>query len=141
MATLQGAIAELIDAIGAVPGVQFAPDEPIEQIVGWPVAMAYMTDGLLSGNRASQENKSLHNVQIAVLMPLNDLRQCMLTMLPLMEPIVNALITHLNGRTSNNYSTWGNLTWILGPIEWPQGQDMFGYVFTIEGMKIINEIS
>jgi len=141
MATLQGAIAELIDVIGAVSGVQFAPDEPIEQVVGWPVAMAYMTDGLLSGNRASQENKSLHTVQIAVIMPLNDLRQCMLTMLPLMEPIVDALISHLNGRTSNHYSTWGGLSWTLGPIEWPQGQDMFGYVFAVEGMKIINEIS
>jgi hypothetical protein len=102
--------------------------------------MTYATDGVLSGNRASAENKTLHTVTVAVIMPLNDMRQATKTMLPLYEPISNALIAHLNGRTSANYSTWGALEYTLGPIEWPQGQIMYGYIFTLREMKIINEL-
>lgn len=140
MATLQGAIAELVDVIAAVDGINHAPDEPSEQINNWPAAMTYATNGFVSGNRASAENKSLHDVTIAVLMPLNDMRQATKTMLPLYEKITDALISHLNGRTSANYSTWGSLDYTMGPIEWPQSLEMYGYIFTIRELKIINEI-
>lgn len=140
MPTLQGAIGEFVDVIGAVSGIKAAPDDPAEQVTLWPAAMTYATNGNVSENRASIEDKSLHDVTIAVIMPLQDMRQATKTMLPLYEPIVAALITHLNGRTSTNYQTWASLEYTLGPIDWPQGQLMFGYIFTLRGVKIINDI-
>ena len=141
MATLQGAISEIVDVIAAVDSVNHVPDEPTEQVTIWPAAMVYATDGLVSPNRASVENKTLHSITVAVIMPLNDMRQATKIMLPLYEPIANALIGHLNGRTSQNYSTWGGLEYTLGPIEWPQGQVMYGYIFTLREVKIINDIT
>lgn len=141
MATLAGATAELVSVISGVSGVKYAPSEPSEQIKSWPVAMTYTTDGRVSELRASIENKSLHTINIAVLMPLNDLRQAVLTMLPLYEPITDALINHLNGRTSTQYATWRNLAYTLGPVEWPTGDVMYGYVFTLQEVKIQNDLS
>lgn len=140
MATLQGAISELVNVIADVSGINYVPDEPSEQISAWPAAMIYATDGLVSGMRASTENKSLHNVAIAIIMPLQDMRLATEIMLPFYELVTDALITHLNGRTSAHYSTWSELNYTLGPIEWPSGQLMYGYIFTIGGLKIINEV-
>lgn len=138
--TLQGAIHELVAVVGDIPGIHHVPKEPSEQITSFPAAMTYATNGYVSGNRASMENKTLHDVTIAVLMPLNDMRQATITMLPLYEAVTDALIGHLNGRTSQHYSTWGSLEYTLGPIEWPQGQLMYGYLFTLREMKIMREI-
>jgi hypothetical protein len=140
MATLQGAIAELVDVIAAVDGIIHAPDEPSEQIATWPAAMTYATDGTAI-NEPPDVAKDLHNIQIVVIMPLVDYRQVMKTLLPLYEPIRNDLIAHRNGRTSAHYATFGTIAYTLGPIEWTQGQEMFGYVFTIQNLKIINGVT
>ena len=139
MATLQGAITEIITQVGTVAGIKHAPTDPQEQVTAWPAAFAYTTDGALSPNRASIEDKSLHNISIAVLMPLTDLRQCMLVMLPLYELIMDVLITHLNDRASSHYAAWGGIRYTLGPVDWG-GNLMFGYVFTIENVKIRNAL-
>ena len=141
MATIEGAINELIDELAQIQGIYNAPPTPLEQVTAWPVAMVYNSSGQLSENRASFEDKSLHDVEIVVLMPLNNLNLAVRTMLPLYELVVKKLIQHLNGRTSNNYETWQTLNYTLGPIDWPQGQLMYGYLFTIGGMKIINDVS
>lgn len=140
MATLQGAIDELIAVMATVSGVNAAPSDPTEQVSIWPAAMVYGSDGYLADIRASAEDKSLHSVQIAVIMPLNDMAICTQIMVPLYEPIASALITHLNGRTSSHYQTWAGWSYTLGPIDWPSGQLMYGYVFTINEVKIINDI-
>ena len=139
MTNLQGAISELVAVIGAVNGVHHAPDEPGEQVSAWPAAMTYATDGI-SRNEPPDTVKSLHSVQVAVIMPLNDMRQATRAMLPLYETITAALYTHRNGRTSAHYDTFGEISYTLGPIDWPQGQVMYGYVFTIPAIKIRNTI-
>lgn len=140
MATLQGAIVELINVVEAVSGINYAPDEPSEQITVWPAAFAYATEGV-SINEPPDLAKDLHNIQIAVVVPLNDYRQATLTLLPLYEPIRNALIAHRNGRTSSHYITFGNITYSMGPIDWPQGDTMYAFIFNIQGVKIFNEIT
>lgn len=138
MATLQGAIQELIAQIATVSGINDAPNEPREQAQSWPAAFPYATDGRLSRIRASTEDKSLHTVNIAVIMPRKGGQEWQV-MLPLYEPIVAALLNHLNGRTSSHYSTWGELSHTLSPIQWG-GMEMFGYIFTISELKIINAL-
>ena len=140
MATLQGAIAELQEAIGNIPGLNDTPPDPTEAITAFPFSMAYPLAGELSGNRASTEDKSLHDVGVAIGVPLNDYRLANRDVLPLYETIAAKLITHLNGKTSIHYSTWGSLTYDYGPFEWPSGQIMYGYTFTIGQLKIINEV-
>ena len=139
MATLQGAIIELINVIEALDDINYAPDEPNESVTVWPAAFAYATDGI-NINEPPDISKDLHTVQIAVLMPLNDYRQATKVMLPLYESITGAINNHRNDRTSAHYATFGGIRYTLGPIDWPQGELMYGYIFTIENLKIINEL-
>ena len=140
MATLQGAIAEIQTEIGAISGVNDAPADPTEAITAWPFSMCYPLLGELSGNRASVEDKSLHDVAIAIGRPLGDYRLVNRDILPLYETIVAKLINHLNGSTSSHYSTWSGLGYTYGPFEWPSGEIMYGFIFTISGLKIINAV-
>ncbi len=139
MATLAGATAELVAVIAAVSGINHAPSEPTEQITTYPTAQTYTTGGS-SINEPPDVEKSLHSINIAVLMPLNDIRQAIKVMLPLYEVIVAAIYTHRNGRTSSHYATFGALNYTLGPVDWPSGQIMYGYIFTLDGIKIQNNI-
>ena len=139
MATLQGAIAELVAVVGAVDGVNYYPDEPGEQIPLWPAAMVYMTDGV-TGASGNDLKTDKHNIQIAVIMPAIDMRQQAKTMLPLFEPITAALWAHRNSYTSAHYDTFIGIAHSLGPMEWPSGELWYGYVFTLQELKIQNNI-
>lgn len=140
MATLIGAIGELITEIGGVDGINYAPTDPTRSAPPvWPVAMAYGSTGR-QGDRGQTQDKSLHDVRLAVLMPVIDYRQEIQTLTPLYEPIIKALLQHLNGRTSSHYDTFVDITYTFGPVDWA-GQAMFGFIFTITGLKILNDIS
>lgn len=139
MATLQGAIDEFITVMDAVSGIQYVPPDPTEQVPVWPAAVVYLADGV-SRNQPQGVMTQLHNVTIAFVMPLVDLAQCTRTMLSYAQSIPEALFDHRNGRTSAHYATFGDISHTLGPIEWPQGQEFFGYLFRIEGVKVQNEI-
>jgi len=91
-------------------------------------------------NRPADVATDLHSLQIAVLMPLNDIAQAVNTMLPLYEPIIAAIFNHRNGRTSAHYQTFGDIVYTLGPIDWAGGTLMYGYVFTIQEVKLQNVI-
>ncbi len=136
-ATLQGAIAELITVVSGVTGVQNAPATPTEQITSYPVAMVYAAEGK-SSNGMSSRLESEHNIQIALLMPLNDYRQATTTMLPFHEPIIAALFSHRNSRASLHYQSFAGVSYTFGRIDW--GSEAFGYIFTIEGVRIKNNI-
>ena len=138
MATLDGAITELIGVISGVSGIQVAPTSPAEQVTAYPAAFAYATSGR-SRNAPAGSTTDLHAVQIAVLMPLNDMGQATQTMLPLYEPMIAALINYRDNRTSSNFQTFGDITYTLGPIDWG-GVVMYGYVLTLEEVKIQNVI-
>ena len=139
MATLQGAIAELIAVVGAVEGINYYPDEPGEAIPLWPAAMVYATNGG-AGAGGNDIQTDLHNIELAVIMPAVDMRQQAKTILPLYETITAALWNHRNGQTSSHYSTFTDITYTLGPLEWPSGESWYGFVFTITGLKIQNNI-
>ena len=83
--------------------------------------------------------KSLHNVQLAVVMPLSNLSYAIKTMLPLYEKIVKALWDHRNSRASANAATFEQITYTFGIIEWAQ-LDLYGYIFTLNNVKIWNNL-
>ena len=141
MATIQGAIDEIISDLAAIDGINLAPSDPVETVPIFPAAIVYTTDGTVSTTKASLWDHSLHNVAIAVIMPLNDYAYCMQTMLALYEPIIAAILTRQQVTKSSHFSTFGNIDYTLGVIDWPQGQEMFGYIFVIREMKIQNAIT
>ena len=138
MATIEGAILEWVEIIQAVDGIQNVPDTPLEQVTSTPQVMIYNTDGF-SLNEPNDIEKSLHNVQLAVVMPLSNLSYAIKTMLPLYEKIVKALWDHRNSRASANAATFEQITYTFGIIEWAQ-LDLYGYIFTLNNVKIWNNL-
>lgn len=138
--TLQGAIGEFIEVCLSVTGIRRAPRDPEEQINIWPVAMAYAATGNFATEPAG-EFTGLHDVQIAVLMPLQSLRLCTQIILPFVESVPEALYEHRNQRLSQHYETFADIDYTLGPIEWVPELYMYGIVFTIRGLKILNTVA
>lgn len=138
MPTLQGALSEFVDAIAAIDGINHAPDEPSELVSAYPAAMTYGDSGELATMYPAGMSIILHSAQIALVMPLNgDLKRATRTMLPLIEPVYHAILTHRDSRTSAHYNTFAGINHIMGPLEWG-GETMYGVIFTISGIKIEN---
>ena len=136
MATLQGALDELITVIDAVSGVNWAPADPPGNVPVGPTAVVYASTGRLFTD-TPETYRGLHNVEIALIMPEGTLPQQVQAMLPLLEPVVAAIITHRNGQTSSHYSTFSDINYVFGPINWG-GQLHTGFIFTIQDLKIRN---
>ncbi len=137
MASIEGASLEIARLLATVPGIAAAPDYPLEQVTAWPVAYVYSSDGTSIVEPQSTQ-KDLHNLNVAVLMPLTDQGMAMRAMLPLYERVTNALHTYRDGRSPDHFITFQRISYTLGPVEW--GDLLcFGYVFTMEGMKIHND--
>lgn len=140
MATLQGAIDEFIAVMRQTTGPRFVPDDPPPDIPAYPAAIAYGSDGEYTDVPAGRYT-GLHNVIVALVMPLNaGIQVCTQTMLPYAETVPHALYEHRNGRTSSHYETFEFISYSLGPLEWPRGQEQYGFLFTIHGVKIHNEV-
>lgn len=135
MATLQGAIDEIIDELADVEGIQRAPDDPEQQIVVWPVAMAYASESV-SVLDASNTKKDLHDITIAVLMPLVSLPHAVQITLPMFDRITEVLWDHLQGQTSAHYSQFRDISGSFGPIEWGNNEVYFGWLIKVNQLKI-----
>jgi hypothetical protein len=140
--TLYGALAELVTVVDAVAGVDWAPEQPPEQIGRGPAAVVYASNGQWGkedGMAAWGVNKGLHAPQIALIMPQGDQAMQSEVLLPMAEPIAQALETHRNGKTSSHYSTFLYITYFFGGVNW-NGLTSAGIIFTIHGLKIENTL-
>lgn len=142
MATLQGALDELVTVLDAVTGVNYVPPDPPNSIPTGPTAVPYASGGSF-GSETFGTYKGMHNPVIALVLPQGvSLSIANQVMLPLLEPTIDALYGHRNGVTSSHYSTFTEINYTYGPIEWPpDGRLLVGFLFTIRGLKIINTVS
>lgn len=139
-ATIEGTIAELMGVLRDINGIQYAPDEPNEQVTAWPAAFGYPVAGRLADGYPSGMYTVKHTVEIALMMPENDYRLMTKIIVPLIDPVYNALVSYNNDQTSSHFNTFATISYTLGGIPWTQGQDMYGVVFTLEDVKIMNNL-
>ena len=139
MATLQGAIDELIVVVDAVAGVNWAPSDPPPTVPIGPAAIVYASSGFYGGEAyGTYEGK--HNIEIPLLLPEGSQEQQVQALLPLLELIIDALYGHRKGSTSSHYETFVRIDYTFGPVTW-DAQRMTGFVFTIIGLKITNTVT
>ncbi len=140
-ANIRGFIAECVEVIRGLPGLTYVPDNPPLHAVVWPMVTVYASDGITTDQPAGLVMTGIDNVTIAVVLPLDNLERTIDFLLPYREQIPKALFTEF---TKNNASSHaqkiGIISYTLGPIEWPQGIEMFGFLFTVNDVKIQNEM-
>jgi len=143
---LQGFIDEVLEVLRGLAHVNYVPDNPDLDPRIYPYITVYMTTGTSVGEPAGYVQKDLTDVTIAMIMPLDNLEKSIEFLLPYREQIPMALYKHFyrngNGVNSDHAQHIGEgITINMSPIEWPQGQQMFGYLITLNGVKIQNEIT
>ncbi len=140
---LQGFINEVIEVLRGLPHLNYIPDTPDINPSAWPYVGVYMTDGITKATPAGLVQTDLNNVTIAMVVPLDDMSKAVEFFLPYREQVPAALIKEfiLNNNSDHAQHIGAEITVSMSPIEWPQGQEMFGLLVGLVGVKIQNEIT
>lgn len=141
---LAGFIDEVLEILRGLFDNAYIPDNPDINPGSWPYATVYMSNGTSKGEPAGYVQKDLSDVTIAVIVPLDDMARAIQFLLPYREQIPNALFKwfYKDGPQSQHAQHIGTeMTLNLGPLEWPSGQNMFGWLITLNEVKIQNEIT
>lgn len=137
---------ELVPTIrGVVDG--YVSDYPdIAPAGSWPYVGVY-TNQFVSNYSAHAVLTNLNDVTIAVVAPLGDLAKVTKFMTPLLESVPHEVYKRFYHESESNVNSdhvqhiGTEIQGTMGPIEWPQGQEMFGILFTLLGVKVQNKIS
>ena len=143
---LQGFIDEVLEVLRGLSHVNYVPDNPDISPRIYPYLTVYMTTGVTKGEPAGYVQTDLTDVTIAMVVPLEDMAKAVEFLLPYREQIPRALYKHFYRQTANVNSDHvqhlgESITINMSPIDWPSGQPMFGYLITLNGVKIQNEIN
>ena len=139
MATLQEAIDEIQDQIGAISGIRGAPDEPPDSINAFPFAVAYVESGEYYIG-PPQVMTGLHTVVVESHVARKDLERDVARAMPYAKAIPNAIFAALTNSTFTAFQTLGAIAYEFGPLDWGDVQTI-GFRFRLEGVKSQDEIT
>ncbi len=142
---LAGFTDEILEVLRGLPGVAFIPDNPVLNPGTWPYFTVYTTTGVTKAQPSGQLQTDLNDVTIAMIVPLDDLAKATAYLLPFREQIPRYLIRQFIKGDFGNKSDHVQLPFTeiiatMGPIQWVGGAEMFGWLFTLVGSKIQNEV-
>ena len=141
---LAGFTDEVLEVLRGLDGLNYVPDNPDINPGVFPYVTVYSSERS-SKVAPSTVQTDLNNVTIALVVPLDDLAKAVAFMLPYREQIPLALhkwfYVDSDGGSAHAQHIGTDITVIMGPIEWPQGLQMFGYLITLNDVKIQNEVT
>lgn len=142
---LQGFIDEVLQVLRGLFDYAYTPDNPSINPGTFPYVTVYMANGTSKGEPAGLISKDLTDVVIVIVVPLEDYAKAVNFLLPYREQIPIALYKWFyvddDGGSAHAQHIGTEINFTMGPIEWPQGQQMFGYLITLSDVKIENEVS
>lgn len=140
MATLQQAIDQIQDIIGAMSDIRAAPDEPPERMNRYPFAVCYAGDGVYA-LAPPDTMTGLHNIILELHVARKNLPRDVSTAMGFAKSIPNAIF---KGWTDGNISaiqTFEQISYAFGVLEtWPDIPTV-GFRFTIENVKTQDEVT
>lgn len=140
---LAGFIDEVLEILRGLDGLNYVPDNPTLSPGTFPYVTAYSSDGTSVGRPAGLVQTDLNNVTIAMVAPLDNLAKIVKFWLPYREQIPMALLKwfYIDEASAHAQHIGTSISVIMGPIDWPSGQAMFGYLITLNDVKIQNEVN
>ena len=139
--TQQAAILAVVDIVGAISGIQEAPDYPPENISVFPFAVAYPGDGEhIVGTlvNSTGERKFLGQIVVEVHVARADLPSAVQSSIGFGDSVPNALLK--NPTLNGTVSTFQSITQTFGELDWDEVKTL-GYRFIINGVKIQTTIT
>lgn len=140
MATIEGFLDELIDVVGAVSGIAYAPEDPPSQIATGPAAIVWLTEGR-SVIGPPELATYHHTARVGLLTALQNMAIANQRILPRIEPVIEAIWRKLKSSTDgfDNCQNIERITYSYGPVEWG-GVWQFGAIIDLEEVKIQREL-
>ena len=144
---LAGFIDEVLEILRGLDGLNYIPDNPVLNPGIFPYVTVYSAPGTSVGEPAGYVQKDLSNVTIAMVLPLDDLATATAFLLPYREQIPMSLLKWfykdkaITGGSKHAQHIGTSISIVMGPIDWPTGQSMFGYLITLNDVKIQNEVT
>lgn len=138
---LQGFIDEVLEVLRGLFDNAYIPDNPDIAPGIFPYVTVYMSNGTSKIGPATVLT-NLDDPVIAVLVPLDDYGKAVDFLLPYREQIPMALYNwfYIDSQSAHAQHIGEDMTITLGPIDWP-GIAIFGYLITLNTVKIQNEVS
>lgn len=132
MATVYDAIKEIQDIVGAISGIQQAPDEPPEQMNVFPFAVCYAASGeYIWHHKASMRGN--HNIHLEIHLARKDLPYDVKAAMAYCQNIPLALFNATKfGVTLTAVKNIDRIEYTLGPLGWG-GTATIGFRFVIVG--------
>lgn len=127
-------IAAIQDVVGAISGIQAAPDTPTESINQFPFAVCYPATGTWSPVSAGWM-KGLHTIVLEVHISRADLSTGVAQALPYLLKVANALLEDTT--FSGTVQTFKELRYTFGRLVWGgTGEAHIGWKIEIVDVKV-----
>jgi hypothetical protein len=141
--TLQGFCSEILQILRGLPGENYVPDQPENNPGQFPFGTVYSAIGETKATPAGMVQTDLSDVTIAWVVPLENLATANAYMLPFRELIPRAIIDGMlvNGRSKHAQTPFQTITLSLGFVDWGGSGVMFGWLITLQGVKVQNDIT
>ncbi|MBT7070744.1 MAG: hypothetical protein HN975_07640 [Anaerolineae bacterium] len=129
--TLQAAVEQVQDLMGAVSGVKSAPDYPPENINEYPFVVAYMGGGEIVFDTPSAY-KGLHTIIIELHIARKDLPNDIEIAAPYVDSIPAALMA--DATLAGTVNLFDNITYEFTEMLW-DAVETIGFRFSINGVS------
>ena len=139
MATLQDAIDQIQDAVGAVSGIRMAPDEPAENWRVFPVAVCYAGSGLWKISPVGVM-KGIHDIVLNVFVARKELPRDVKAVMGYAKSVPNAILSDFQDGTITGLEVIGDIEYTFGAIEWG-GQPLIGFQYILRDCKTMDTIT
>lgn len=141
MATLQEAIDQIQDIVGAISGIKSAPHEPPEKLSAYPFAVAYLGTGEFRAGPGRGAYTGEHSIILELHVARKNLAYDVARAMAYAKSIPNALFdAHADGTFTAFGAMVGPIRYEFGPLGWG-GAETIGFRFTIEGVSTRDTIS
>lgn len=136
MSGLADIILAVQDVVGAVSGVRCAPDYAPAKLPPGVSAIVMPASGTFS-EMPAMVKQGLHSLTLYVMEPWGQSDKVLEHIIPFGDTVAAALMNYRS--LSSTVSTYGDLSYTFGPINWAAAPgmpaDAIGFIFTIPGIK------
>lgn len=139
--SIQTAIEGVIDLVGAVTGIRYAPDEPPDSVSVYPFVTAFPGPGTheYTAGSATYERLTLFTIVVQLHVARRDLERDYRELIPYADSIPNAIMSDLT--FGGTVQTFGIIeTDGLVPLRWGE-TDTLGYEYRITDVKIRTSVT
>ena len=139
MATIEDAIQEMVDIVNAVTGMRNVPGAPPDTNDQFPFATLIPVSGRFE--MQSRAIQSWHDVEIHLHVERKGMTMAYNQIMPLLTTIPKALMQELSDGGFTHLTTWeGDISYVWETSSW-QNTPTLAFIFTVEGVKVLDTLT